>query len=426
MTAALPLAGVPAALELLIRATLLIGGAWAGAAALRAAGLSAAARHMAWLLGIAALLALPLLWWLAPALWLPVLPEAAAAPAAPPAGAAPAAIASALPGQWIGLLIPIYALGAAFLLLRIAIARSVLARMWREADPVTDPVWQDLLSALSLEMQLPRQVALRIANGPAMPMTWGTLAPRILLPAEARSWSHGRRRLVLLHELAHVARRDSLSRSVASLACALYWFHPGAWFAARRMFMEQEHAADDRVLAAGGSARAYAKSLLHLAAPAGGGFRPAHAAGMAGMYQMERRLVSIINPARRDRPTPAFLSSAALLASLATLVVAAGVPVTFSSDPLHPPGLEPAGIVPDEVATGPGARNSVPGTGRPREGPRPRARRGRARWKNPANRKARPTPLQSPKSFPRGATPQRGPRLNCRRKPPGRAVPPVR
>jgi beta-lactamase regulating signal transducer with metallopeptidase domain len=372
MTAALSLAGAAGAAELLIRATLLIGGAWAAAAALRAAGASAAARHMAWLLGIAALLALPLVWWLAPALRLPILPEAAtmsAASAAPLAALAPpglaGSVAAGLPQQvgWIGLSLLGYALGAAALLLRIAIARRVLARVWSEADRVADPVWQDLLSDLSLEMQLPRRVELRIAKGSAMPMTWGTLEPRVLLPAEALAWPNERRRLVLLHELAHVARRDSLSRSVASLACALYWFHPGAWFAARRMFMEQEHAADDRVLTAGGSARAYARSLLHLATPDDGMLRPAHAASMAGMYQLERRLVSIINPARRDRPTSFFLTSSALAASLATLVVAAGVPVGSSSASSWPLRAEPAGIDSAGIVPSPRAAATAPEAG---------------------------------------------------------------
>ena len=51
----------PAEFGLALRATLLIGAAWAAAAVLRTAGASAATRHVAWLLGIVALLALPLL-----------------------------------------------------------------------------------------------------------------------------------------------------------------------------------------------------------------------------------------------------------------------------------------------------------------------------------------------------------------------------
>lgn len=357
MTAFFP-AGAADALELLIRATLLIGAAWAAAAALRAAGASAAARHMAWLLGIAALLALPLVWSVAPALRLPILPEAAAASAAaaaPSALAAPVLAGSTapeppLPGGWPGLFLLVYALGAGFLLLRIAVARRVLARIWREAEGEAGPDWEALLSELSLGMDLPRPVELRIADGPAMPMTWGTLEPRILLPAEAADWPPERRRLVLLHELAHVARRDSLSRSAASLACALYWFHPGAWLAARQMRIEQEHAADDRVLVAGGSARAYARSLLHLAAPSDSWRRPAHAAAMAGMVQLERRLTSIVTPVRRDRPTAVFLAASAAAAALATLVVAAAIPVGFSSMPNGEirPGL--AGAEPDVTA----------------------------------------------------------------------------
>lgn len=321
--------GATAELELLLRATLLIGAAWAAAATLRIAGASAAARHIVWLFGIAALLALPLLWWLAPALPI-LLPEAAALPpltaAAPPAPDLARAAAPASPEFWSTVLLIAYALGAAMLLLRFAGVHYRLSRLWRDAEPAQDPAWRHLMSNLSREMRLARRVELRIARGPAMPMTWGTLAPKLLLPAEAEAWPFEQRRLVLLHELAHVARRDSLSRSAASLACALYWFHPGAWFAARQLRMEQEHAADDRVLTAGAPARSYALSLLHLATRIEGS-RSEHAAAMAGTCQLERRLVAITTPARRDRPGLVFLFASALAAAFVTLVAAAGVPV---------------------------------------------------------------------------------------------------
>ena len=332
MTAALFAAGADE-LGLALRATLLIGAAWAAAAMLRKAGASAATRHMVWLLGIAALLALPLFWWLAPPLRLPILrPEAAtAAAAALPAPTAVAPATTSVSVGWNDACLLAYALGVAVLLLRFALCRLMVSRLWRDAEPARDPAWQDLLSRLSRELRLSRPVELRIARGPAMPMTWGTLAPKVLLPAEAGAWPPERRHLVLLHELAHVARRDSLSRSAASLACALYWFHPGAWLAARQMRMEQEFAADDRVLTAGAAAHTYALSLLHLARRAGEGSRPDHAAAMAGMCQLERRLVSITAPTRRERPDPAFLYASAVIAALVTLAVAAGVPVRPSS-----------------------------------------------------------------------------------------------
>jgi beta-lactamase regulating signal transducer with metallopeptidase domain len=350
VSAALATAATPA-LELLLRATLLMGAAWLAAAALRTAGASAAARHVAWLFGIAALLALPLLWWAAPAVRLQKLPrkaESAGAPlSAPFSGPAPAsadfaAAHSSRDGGWGFVLLALYALGAAALLLRFVIGRRTLARLWRTAERPGEAAWQGLIRRLSREMQLSRPVELRIVPRSVMPMTWGTLRPKLLLPAEACGWSAERRRLVLLHELAHVARRDSLSRSIASLACALYWFHPGAWFVARRMCLEQEHAADDRVLAAGGSARDYARSLLHLATGTVETLQPDLAAAMAGMCQLEHRLVSITGPGRRDRPGLPFLFASALLAALATSVVAATVPVSRSLTRVRQFDAEPA------------------------------------------------------------------------------------
>ena len=313
---------------LVLRATLLLAAAWAAAAMLRKADASAATRHMVWLLGIAALLALPLFRWLAPPLPLPVLrPEAAigATALAPPTGMPPPATPDWM--GWSAALLLVYLLGAAVLLLRFALCRHMVSRLWRDAEPARDAAWRDLLSRVSRQMLLSRPVQLRIARGPAMPMTWGTLAPKILLPAEASSWPPERRRLVLLHELAHVARHDSLSRSAASLACALYWFHPGAWFAARQLRMEQEYAADDRVLKAGAGARTYALSLLHLASRVEERPWPDHAAAMAGMCQLERRIMSITAPGHRERPGAAFLYASAGIALAVTLAVAAGVPV---------------------------------------------------------------------------------------------------
>lgn len=338
-----------AALELVLRATLLIGAAWGAAAMLRKARASAAARHMAWLLGIAALLALPFLWWLAPPMHLPILaPETASGAVTtflPPAGAAPPAAAAAR--GWGAIILAIYLIGVAALVLRFALSRRLVSRLWRDAAPAADKGWQDLLARAAGEMEVSRPVQLRIARGPALPMTWGpmtwgTLAPGILLPAEAQVWPANRRRLVLLHELAHVARRDSLSRSTAALVCALYWFHPGAWFAARRLRLEQECAADDRVLNAGAPARSYARNLLDLAARVGGKAWPDHAAAMAGMCQLERRVMSITGPARREQPGLPFLSAAVAIGTCVMLATATALPVRPAPTLPEQPGSETA------------------------------------------------------------------------------------
>ena len=83
-----------------------------------------------------------------------------------------------------------------------------------------------------------------------------------MLPDAARQWSGEQLRSVLLHELAHIKRRDTIVQLLAQVACALHWFNPLVWFAAWRLHVERERACDDLVLASGVRPSAYAGHLL--------------------------------------------------------------------------------------------------------------------------------------------------------------------
>ena len=113
-----------------------------------------------------------------------------------------------------------------------------LVRVWRigrRAERITDRRWVDAASEAAERLGMTGRVTLLRGGPAAMPVTWGTLRPVILLPAEADEWPADRRRAVLMHELAHVRRRDALTQWLGLTACAAYWFNPLAWWAASRL-----------------------------------------------------------------------------------------------------------------------------------------------------------------------------------------------
>ena len=69
--------------------------------------------------------------------------------------------------------------------------------------------------------------------------------------------------LLLAHELAHVKRGDHLVRWFTLAVLAIYWWHPVAWWAVRRLRLAEEQCCDAMVVAASPSrAHAYAETLL--------------------------------------------------------------------------------------------------------------------------------------------------------------------
>lgn len=285
------------------KGTVLVAAAWAASLALRRA--SAATRHLLWCAALAALVLLPALlavvpWWTVPAPRPLVAPAILVAPATTTVTSS--AVAPPARGDW---LLPLWLTGAMVVAGWFLAGAVRLAAIKRRARRLADP-------------EVP--VDLRETGQIAVPLVWGLWRPVILLPAGAAEWDLEHRRMVLLHELGHVARRDCWTQALAQLACVLYWFHPLVWLAAARLRREREQACDDRVLGAGVKASDYAGHLLELARS----LRPLEpapgAVAMAQRSGFEGRLLAILDQDRRRGDLSRRTAAALAVAALALLV----------------------------------------------------------------------------------------------------------
>jgi beta-lactamase regulating signal transducer with metallopeptidase domain len=291
---------------------------------------SAASRHAVWSLALGALLLLPVLTWAVPAWRVAILPtpstpvaenasldtensaavaerlplalpsraaiEATVAPQFEIASAPLAAAAPARPLNAAQIALLIWVAGAMLVLARLLLGTLRMRRITRDAERLIDYRWSMLTNRLRGQLDIRDHVAIYASAEVTTPMTWGVLFPVIVLPQESSAWSGEWRRVVLLHELAHIKRRDCLTQTLAHLACALYWFNPLVWFVARRLRIERELACDDCVLEVGTWASDYANYLVEIAQT----FEAVEpvtpvAVGMA-CSQLENRVRAILDP----------------------------------------------------------------------------------------------------------------------------------
>jgi TonB family protein len=245
----------------------------------------------------------------------------------------------------LGLLV--WLVGFLFFSLRLAGGLVRLAEISSRSRQLCEKSWTDLGSEVSQRLKIVRRVrVLECASPVAMPLTWGILRPLVILPLTAREWPEDRKRIVICHELGHVARLDWLFQLCAEFARSFYWFHPLAWIAARNLRQESERACDDSVLRCGIAASEYACNLLDLARalkPSGSAWFAALA--LARPSNLERRFTAMLNPLLNRSPLSRKAVFLTVLCALSLLLPLAAVrlPAQNLSGKLSGSVLDPSG-----------------------------------------------------------------------------------
>jgi beta-lactamase regulating signal transducer with metallopeptidase domain len=255
--------------------------------------------------------------------------------------------------------------GGAGVLLAVLWRHRKFGRWIAQLPTESDPRVIELVEQCKVQAGV--RSAVRIARVPEgnTAAVFGFRRPCLLAP-EGMLDSLERReaRLVVLHELLHIRRRDVLVNWISVLALAPHWFNPLAWVAMRRLRADQELACDAAVLGLiepverGGYGRTLLKQLqVFPAARPAAGWVPL----ITSRHNIKRRIIMITE----------FKRAGGLARGLfAVLLVAlGGLTFTRAADDPKPAVADtvpPASATPDLVA----ARNPYQDTTAARPSPK--------------------------------------------------------
>ncbi len=122
------------------------------------------------------------------------------------------------------------------------------------------------MTELAREIGLRRVPAAVSVTGDCPLFVCGLWQPRLVLPSRLlASLSRAERRQAILHELAHIKRRDLIWGWPVEIARTVYFFHPLVWWAAYQLRLERELACDQLAMARSGHPPAeYAQTLVQV------------------------------------------------------------------------------------------------------------------------------------------------------------------
>ncbi|HEY0396649.1 MAG TPA: M56 family metallopeptidase [Candidatus Elarobacter sp.] len=226
-----------------------------------------------------------------------------------------------------------YAVAGAWLLIvlagsaRFIAGALVLARLKRDALPLAPdrraalPLWRAHAGA-----EHARRARLCVSDRVEVPAAVGLFDGMVVLPQHVLDeFEPSDVDRFVLHELAHLERRDDWTAVVQRLVQLVLFFNPAVHAIARRLDLEREIACDDRVVAATSDVRSYAVGLTRMAESTAWPHRGIAAPAIfVTRRQLSLRVEQLLRGPRGGvRHTAVVPALIALVASLGVVAVAA-------------------------------------------------------------------------------------------------------
>ena len=234
--------------------------------------------------------------------------------------------------NWLHL---IWLTGMIGMLLHLLFESGSLFLLKRSKQPILQN-WREVLNKIQTTKDNKQQIRLIAQQNLSNVFTFGVFHPVIVLPIQAQNWTDDQLEAVLLHELAHIERKDFLFNILIQIVKAIYWFNPLVWIVGNRMRLEAELASDQLVLTSGFSSLSYANHLLTSAKllnvqPS---FANSLSCSITNGSAIKKRMSEILTPSRQTT----FSKPRRLLISL-SLITLGGLFSGLSIEPIQLEGL---------------------------------------------------------------------------------------
>jgi hypothetical protein len=196
--------------------------------------------------------------------------------------------------------------------------------VFRDLKLTATPAPSDLqlhFNRLCAAHNIRRQPQLLVSSRVSGPMSLGFFRPAIVIPCTIlEKLSRSELEQIVLHELAHLYRRDDWSNLAQKLIEAALPIQPVVYWLGYEMSWAREMACDDWVIAATGTPRSYAAALTKVAELSQWQRVGIFAAGAAGnRSQLFRRVRQMLDRTRESAPRLTVVPLASALAVLVSL-----------------------------------------------------------------------------------------------------------
>ena len=165
-----------------------------------------------------------------------------------------------------------------------------------------------------------------LIEGMGQPFVWGLLRGSVYLPANfAKVDSAEHRRGILGHELGHIVRFDAAVNLLQIIAQAVFWFHPFAWWANKKIRAEREKCCDEMAIARLGTrAKDYSGAIVDTLITEYESTQPVPSLAVAGpVKNIEERIKAMLRPGKKFSGRPSLIAATiALLLALLTVPTA--------------------------------------------------------------------------------------------------------